>query len=240
MTEGLTKTDVFLTDRQNYKFVNGIYSFIDEKALTGDNLKYNKLYNRVAWLYNVSQRFYLWLKFGGENKFRESFLSELEIKNTDKVLEICTGTGDNFRFLNKQAIYFGVDFSMEMLKQAKKHVKKWSVNATFVHCNGENLPFKDEYFDVVLHCGGINFFVDKQKSIKEMIRVAKSGTKLLIVDETDKLVRENYQKNPLIKKHYAEAEKATIPIGLIPTDMMDVKSEIICKGLMYKLTFIKP
>jgi ubiquinone/menaquinone biosynthesis C-methylase UbiE len=240
MIKKFTGTDMFLSDRQNYKFTNGIYSFLDEKTLTGDNLKYNKLYNRIAWFYNLSQRFYFWLTFGGEKKFREPFLSELEIKNNDKVLEICTGTGDNFRFLNKQATYFGADFSMEMLKQAKKHVKQWGINATFVHCNGENLPFKDEYFDVVLHCGGINYFIDKQKSINEMIRVAKSGAKLLIVDETDQLVKENYQKNLLIKKNYVEAEKAIIPIEIIPTNMIEIKAEIICKGLMYKLTFIKP
>ncbi|UKJ06060.1 hypothetical protein [Solitalea lacus] len=83
---------------QEYTLKDGIYSFIDEQLLSGDNLKYNKLYNKIAWSYNWSQRFFFWLKFGGEQKFREPFLNELGIKNTDKVLEISTGTGDNFRF----------------------------------------------------------------------------------------------------------------------------------------------
>jgi ubiquinone/menaquinone biosynthesis C-methylase UbiE len=223
-----------------FKIIDGIYSFIDEKELTGYNLKYNTLYNRIAWAYHLSQRCFFRLKFGGEKKFREPFLSELNIKSSDKVLETATGTGDNFRFLNKNAAYFGLDLSMGMLKQAKKHCKKWNIPTTLIHCEAEDLPFEDNYFDVVFHCGGINFFNDKQKAINEMIRVAKPGTKLLIVDETDKLVKENYQKNIFIKNDYQEAEKAIIPIDLIPTNMIDIKTTIVCKGLMYKLTFTKP
>ena len=232
---------MFKKDKQkDFTIVDGIYSFINEKKLTGDNLKYNKLYNKIAWSYNLSQRIFFWIKFGGERKFREPFLIELTIEDTDKVLEISTGTGDNFRFLNKNADYYGVDISMGMLRQAKKHLKKWKVKSTLIHGEGENLPFKDNFFDVVFHCGGINFFNDKQKAINEMIRVAKSGTKILIVDETDKLVKANYQKNPFIKNDFKDAEKAKIPVDLVPSDMINIGVDIICKGLMYKLTFIKP
>ncbi len=133
-----------------------------------------------------------------------------------------------------------MDISIGMLRQANKHLKKWKVKATLIHAEGENLPFKDEYFDVVFHCGGINYFNDKQKAIFEMIRVAKPGTKLLIVDEMDKLVRESYQKNPILKGKYQEASKAFIPTDLVPKEMTEIRAEMICKGLMYKLTFIKP
>jgi ubiquinone/menaquinone biosynthesis C-methylase UbiE len=232
---------MFKQDKQDqFRIVDGIYSFINENDLTGDNQKYNKLYNRIAWFYNFSQRIFFRIKFGGERKFREPFLKELTIKDSDKVLEISTGTGDNFRFLNKNAQYFGLDISMGMLKQAKIHLKKWKINSVLVHGEGEDLPFEGNFFDVVFHCGGINFFNDKQKAINEMIRVAKPGTKLLIVDETDKLVKENYQKNPFIKSDYTDSGSAKIPIDLIPQGMLNVQSEIICKGLMYKLTFIKP
>jgi ubiquinone/menaquinone biosynthesis C-methylase UbiE len=232
---------MFRSDKQDkFKNVDGIYSFINERELTGDNLKFNKLYNKIAWSYNLSQRIYFWLKFGGERKFREPFLCELSIKDSDKVLEISTGTGDNFRFLNKKAEYYGLDISMGMLRQAQKHLKKWKINSVLIHAEGEDLPFKDNYFDVVFHCGGINFFNDKQKAIKEMVRVAKPGTKILIVDETDKLVKQNYQRNPIIKNDYKDAEKANIPVEMVPSDVKDIQTEIICNGLMYKLIFTKP
>ncbi len=129
----------------------------------------------------------------------------MTVKDNDKVLEISTGTGDNFRFLNKKAVYYGVDISLGMLKQAKKHVNKWKRDAMLIHCEGEELPFRDNYFD-----------------------------------ETDKLVRESYQKNPLIKKDFQDADKARVPVDLVPAEMKEISSEIICKGLMYKITFIKP
>ncbi|MFN8254935.1 MAG: methyltransferase domain-containing protein [Bacteroidales bacterium] len=226
--------------RSQYKVISQIYSFINEAELTGDNLKYNRLYNKLAWSYNFSQRIYFWFKFGSEKKFREPFLSELDIKDGHKVLEVSTGTADNFRFLNRKADYYGVDISMRMLLQARKHLKRWKINGTLVHCEGENLPFADNYFDVVFHCGGINFFNDKQKAILEMIRVAKPGTKLLIVDETEQLIKENYQKNPFIKGSYTDAKKAAIPVNLIPLEMENIQSNIICKGQIYKITFTKP
>lgn len=43
---------------RNYTLKNGIFSFIDEEQLTGDNKKYNTLYNKIAWSYNLSQRIY--------------------------------------------------------------------------------------------------------------------------------------------------------------------------------------
>ena len=49
--------------------------------------------------------------------------------------------------------------------------------------NGEQLPVEDETFDGVFHVGGINFFNDKKSAIDEMIRVAKSGARILIADD---------------------------------------------------------
>lgn len=100
--------------------INGIYSFIDNKTVSGDNLKSVQLYDKIAPYYNLSQQLYFMLKFGSENRFREQFLNELEIKDTDKVLETSVGSGDNFRFLNKNAEYVGLDISLGMLRQAKK------------------------------------------------------------------------------------------------------------------------
>ena len=52
-----------------------------------------------------------------------------------------------------------------------------------------------EAFDCVFHIGGINFFTDKVRAIKEMIWVARPGTKIVIVDETERSIRENYQRH---------------------------------------------
>lgn len=217
---------------------NGIYCFSEFNNLTGENLKFAKLYNRISFLYNLSGRLFYWFKFGSERKFREDFLKYLTIKDGDLVLETSVGTGDNFRFLNKKASFYGVDISYNMLKSAKRHLKRWRIKGVLVNCEAENLPFKDEIFDVVYHCGGINFYNDKQAAINEMIRVAKPGTEIIIVDETAKTVREIYYKSS--KKDFYDITKTEIPVEYIPTDMENIKTEIVCKGYMYVLMFRKP
>jgi len=71
-----------------------------------------------------------------------------------------------------------------------------------------------------------------------MIRVAKHGSKIFIIDETEKTVK-NIYKNVPGKKLY-DADKASMPLELIPNDMKNIKGEIVCKGYMYIVSFDKP
>lgn len=223
-----------------YKIEKEIIRFIKDSKIDGNNKKYLNFYDRIAPFYNIANKLYFILKFGGESNYRKEFLSELEIRDNDKVIEISVGTADNFPFLPRNIELYGLDISFGMLKQAKRHLNKWGINAQLFQGVGESLPFKNEVFDVVYHVGGINFFNDKGKAINEMIRIAKSGTKIVIVDETEKLLNETYKKNPITRKHYSNEQDISAPIELIPKDMIDIKYKEVCKGLMYCLSFRKP
>jgi len=222
----------------NGEIINNINTFIDKNELKGDNLKFAKLYDRIAPFYSIGGKIFYKIKFGGENNFRNDFLQYININNNDMVLETSVGTADNFQFLNKKARYYGVDISTKMLNKAFKNMRKWKVNGELVCCEAENLPFNDNIFDVVYSCGGINFYNDKQKAINEMIRVAKPGTEIFIIDETEKTVREIYKNVP--GKELYDAERTNMPIELIPNEMKNIKSKIICKGYMYIVSFEKP
>ncbi|MFD2876294.1 hypothetical protein ACFTAO_10545 [Paenibacillus rhizoplanae] len=52
------------------------------------------------------------------------------------------------------------------------------------------------------HVGGINYFSDPHAAVLEMIRVAKPGTRLMIADETQKLVKGTYGKVPVVKGYF--------------------------------------
>jgi SAM-dependent methyltransferase len=79
------------------------------------------------------------------------------------------------------------------------------------------LPFRDAIFDCVFHVGGINFFSDKARAIAEMVRVARPGTKIVIVDETEKVVSEMYRKIPVTRSYFADRDEAvSCPIDLVP------------------------
>src|SRR5699024_7312720 len=149
---------------RNIKYLNGIKSYLHSDEVDGDNKKYQKMYDKIAPFYNLSNKVYFFLKFKGEAHYRNQFLRELEIKEGEQVLEVSCGTGDNFPYLPKNIDLHGLDISMGMLKRCKKHLRKWKINASLYHASGENLPFANETFDVVYHVGGINFFNDKKQA----------------------------------------------------------------------------
>ena len=219
------------------KIVNGINSYLNSSELSSNNRKFSQLYDRIAPFYNISQKLFYRIKFNGENNFRKEFLDKIKIRNNDYVLETSVGTADNFCYMNKNAKYFGVDISMKMLKMALKHSKKWKIDSEFICCEAEKLPFKDNVFNVVYSCGGFNYYNDKEKAISEMIRVAKSGSKIFIIDETEKTVKNIYKNIP--GKELYNKENAYMPLQLIPKEVKNIKGEIICKGYMYIVEFEK-
>jgi len=127
-----------------------------------------------------------------------------------------------------------------MLKRCQKNLKAWGMEAELFLGAAEYLPFDDEAFDVVFHMGGINFFSDKARAIQDMIRVAKPGTKIMIVDENDP-VAQKYETTPIVGKFYGNRREAiSAPIDLVPAGMQEVKVRDVCNGDLYCLTFRKP
>ena len=102
------------------------------------------------------------------------------------------------------------------------------------------MPFASESFDVVFHVGGINFFSDRRRAVNEMLRVAKPGTKLLIADETQKLVEELYRKNPASKRYFDDAAVwSASPASMLPDGVEDIENDIHMSNRFYSITFRK-
>ncbi len=232
-----------LESGKRYPIIKKIPIFTNKDDLTGDNRIYEKMYHWIAFAYDFMELIIapIFIK-DSLLKMRRDLMDKLEIKEGNKVLIVSIGTGMDLKYLPKNAEYYGLDITLSMLKRCRKNNKKWGYNLSLFNGSAENLPFYDECFDVVLHNGGINFFNDKEKAVREMIRVAKPGTKILIADETEKLVRELYDKYPLAEKNYKTRKKAvTIPVNLIPEKMKDLEWDgSLWGGKYYSITFRKP
>ena len=127
-----------------------------------------------------------------------------------------------------------------MLAQCQKNLKRWDSKTELFYGNAELLPFQDAVFDVVFHVGGINAFNDRARAIAEMIRVARSGTRIVIVDETAKLMQA-LKWMPSARKMLAEwGERFEPPVKLVPADMREVKINTIVNGYFYVLSLRKP
>ncbi len=220
-----------------YPIRDGIPLFVSTVA--GSNLKYQTLYDRIAPGYDLTERLYHW--FTRKPSYRLDFINELELKPNARVLEVSVGTGANLRFLPMDIDFYGIDISWGMLHKCQRNLLQWRRKAHLFQAEAERLPFKVEAFDCVFHVGGINFFTDKMRAIKEMIWVAKPGTKIVIVDETERTIRQNYQRNPIVRKSYEPGtEKVHCPIELVPPEMKDITAKEISGGKLYCLTFRKP
>jgi ubiquinone/menaquinone biosynthesis C-methylase UbiE len=220
-----------------YPIRDGIPLFVS--TLTGSNLKYQALYDRIAPGYDLAETLYRW--FARKPDFRREILDELEIAPGMRVLEVSVGTGASLRQLPQGIDFFGIDLSWGMLAKCRRNLKKWRRTARLFQGEACRLPFRAEVFDCVFHIGGINFFSNPERAIREMIWVAKPGTKIVIADETEKVVREEYQKNPLIKSYFPPGTEAVrCPIDLVPEEMEEIKAREVAGGKMYCITFRKP
>ena len=220
-----------------YRIRDGIPVFVEE--VSGPNRKYQTMYDRLAPGYDFAEHAYRWLLRKAD--FRTEYIRELEIPAGGRVLEVSVGTGANLCYLRPDIEFFGLDLSWGMLSKCVRNLKKWNRSARLFQGEAEHLPFCDGIFDSVFHVGGINFFNDKTQAIEEMIRVAKPGTKILIADETEKVVSGLYQKMPWTRQYYKGQDKAAYsPIALVPSQMGEVQSRQIAEGKLYCLTFRKP
>ncbi len=160
------------------------------------------------------------------------------------MLEVSIGPGVNLPYLIHRpdvGEIIGLDISPGQLNrcQAYTHSRGWQVDLCLG--NAEELPFNDNMFEGVFHIGGINFFNDKGAAIREMIRVAKPGARILIADETEKGAQAYERTLPGFKRHFDKPrEKIIPPTELVPPEMKGIHLFDIWKGWMYCLEFLKP
>jgi len=224
---------------------NGILQYLNPQYLAGDNEKYRKLYDRLAPLYDFGERWIGFLKYGNSiAQMRRDMMQLLEWRNGAKALYVSIGTGKDLNYLPadidaKSLQLVGADISLGMLRRAQK---VWSrkLNLSLLQCAAEDLPFADNYFDIVFHVGGINFFSDKARAIAEMLRVAKPKTLLMIADETQDFIESQYQKNALTKKAYADAQFDLAEIeNAIPDSTRERQTYFLWDNRFYAMTFRK-
>jgi ubiquinone/menaquinone biosynthesis C-methylase UbiE len=99
----------------------------------------------------------------GEEQLRKAkiILQNLEIKKSDKLLDVGCGTASYLSIFKCEKT--GIDPSKELLKQAK---------IPTVQGKAEELPFPDNSFDIVISLTVIHH-ANPKKAVAEMFRVAK-------------------------------------------------------------------
>lgn len=113
----------------------------------------------------------------------EKIISGLNLKDTDHVLDIASGTGEpglTIASLVKNGKVVLTDLADEMLLIARENAANRGItNVEFIPCDVSKLPFPDASFDVVSCRLGFMFFPDMQLAANEMFRVLKPGGRVV-------------------------------------------------------------
>ena len=114
----------------------------------------------------------------------------IDISENDSLLDVGSGTG--FSFESFKCKKLGLDPSIELLKQSKDNV---------VCGVAENLPFKDNSFDIVVSVTALHNFEDVEKGLFEMKRVGKRfAFSVLKKSKKSELIKHLIENNFSVKK----------------------------------------
>ena len=126
------------------------------------------------------------ISFGTDAKWKQKILKMVASKQPDTILDIATGTGDLailFATTSAQEI-IGLDISQGMLDIGKKKIQERQLDSKIkmVLGDGENIPYPDNYFDVITVAYGVRNFENLEKGLSEILRTIKSRGQLIILE----------------------------------------------------------
>ena len=165
--------------------------------------KATKVFNSVFNKYDIMNDL---MSLGIHRLWKKRLIEWMNPKKDDHLIDMAAGTGDIANaFLSRiknQGYVSCVDPNKLMMEQGRKKLKNLN-NIQWHVSSAENLPFKDNMFDIYSVSFGVRNFSDTQKALREAHRVLKSGGRFICL-EFSKV------ENEILNKVY-KAYSKTIP-----------------------------
>ena len=118
----------------------------------------------------------------------DDLLNQFKIKDFKnknlKILDLACGPGlisKNLSSIFPKSEIIGIDISKYSIKLAKKNCRGIK-NVKFIIGSAQNIPFPNDYFDIIICKDSLHHFQNALKSIKEMYRVVKKNGIIYIQD----------------------------------------------------------
>lgn len=126
------------------------------------------------------------LSFGAHRCWKRRLAARAAVKEGERVLDLCAGTGDIAVLAareKKAAEVIAVDVNEKMLALARERARKENLKINFVAADARRLPFAGGSFDVVLISFGVRNVENWQTELlAEVKRVLKPGGRFLMLE----------------------------------------------------------
>ena len=134
---------------------------------------------RIKERYNLTSRTYDEQYLEEQNNKYKHALLQLKLKSESKILDVGCGSGLLFSFLpSKVRMIVGIDISNKLLLKAKKEENRHSIH--LIQADADNLPIKDNIFDVVFSFTLLQNMPNPKTTIKEIKIVTKNDGKIIL------------------------------------------------------------
>ncbi len=150
----------------------------DKKAVV------ENMFDSIAWRYDFLNHF---LSFSIDRRWRRKAIKMIGARySKPRILDVATGTADlaiTAMRLSPGKIT-GIDISANMLEIGREKIRKKGLSESIelVQADSENIPFKDNMFDVAMVAFGVRNFADPLKGLEEMFRVLRPGGMVLVLE----------------------------------------------------------
>ncbi len=148
--------------------------------------KVAEVFSSVAKSYDIMNDV---MSMGLHRLWKKIAVTHANIRAGDKILDIASGTGDLAEQFSKLAAnhttkgeVWMTDINENMLNEGKKRLLDKGIILPTLVCNAEELPFEDNYFNLVSVSFGLRNMTNKDTALKEMYRVLKPGGKVMVLE----------------------------------------------------------
>jgi len=142
------------------------------------------MFDSIAWRYDFLNHL---LSAGIDKYWRKKAIGIIgHFKKKPEILDVATGTADlalTALKLDPKKVT-GIDISSKMLEIGNEKIRKlgFEEKIELLHGDSENIPFRENSFDVSMVAFGVRNFSDPLKGLSEMNRVLRNNGMIMVLE----------------------------------------------------------